>query len=176
MRKTIQVVCGLSVVVAFVFSSLSALSFVNRLTIWRDLDQYKPESFIVTGAEYHADAGVPDEGGDVTYWLDGIVAGTPERLIPNRNGSPQPRNADDLERQYPKGTKINVLYNPTAERTIVQDETLRVKEAIPDFWDREARLRLKLGDPPHERPSQRDSHFARPPCPPIPCRRAQGPL
>jgi hypothetical protein len=142
MRQIIQTVCGFLVFVAIAFSWCFALSFWNRLTLLRDHDQYKPETFVVTGAVF-------DPGGfentSSTYWLNGIVAGSLERFIPNPHGLPAPRDADELERRYPKGTKINVLYNSAAERTIVQDETLRVKEATPDFWDREASRRLTLG-------------------------------
>jgi hypothetical protein len=47
-------------------------------------------------------------------------------------------------RKYPKGSQIEVLYNPQATEMIVQSESLRAIQAAPGFWQEEARLRNKL--------------------------------
>jgi hypothetical protein len=39
---------------------------------------------------------------------------------------------------FPNGTKIDVLYYPTATETLWQSESLRVLEAQPDLWQHEA--------------------------------------
>ena len=46
---------------------------------------------------------------------------------------------------YPKGTKIEVIYNPNATDMLVQGESLRVLVASSNFWQEEARLRRRLG-------------------------------
>jgi hypothetical protein len=143
MRKTIQSVCGIAVFGAVAFSWLFSLSFWNRLTLWHDRDQYKPATFVVTGAVF--ERGGQESLDEFDYWLDGTVAGAPERLIPERERVPAPRNPGELELRYPKGSKISVFYNPAATTTIVQNETLRVIEATPGFWDREAARRRSLG-------------------------------
>jgi hypothetical protein len=66
-------------------------------------------------------------------------------LVPRLRGAPFPRTADDLLSRYPKGTKIEVFYNPDATDMLVQGESLRVLAATPDFWQEEARLRHRLG-------------------------------
>jgi len=122
------------------FSWLWTLSFVNRVNIYRNREAYKPETFIVSGAEHHRG----DEGGD-SWWLTGTVMSREERLTPRLRGAAVPRSAEDLIARYPRGTRIEVLYNPDATETIIQDESLRVLEATPDFWQQEARLRHRLG-------------------------------
>jgi hypothetical protein len=139
-RKIIQTLCGFAVLAAMFFSWLWTLSFVNRVNIYRNREAYKPETFMVSGAEYHRG----DEGGD-SWWLTGTVTSREERFIPRLLGAPLPRSAEDLIARYPKGTRIEVLYNPEATETIVQGESLRVLAATPDFWQEEARLRYRLG-------------------------------
>jgi hypothetical protein len=75
MRKAVQFLCGFAVFAAIFFSWLWTLSFVNRVNIYRDRDKYKPETFLVTGAEF--------ERGDATEMLvQGeslrVVAATPD--------------------------------------------------------------------------------------------------
>lgn len=140
MRKAIQSLCGFAVLAAIFFSWLWTLSFVNRVNIYRNREAYKPETFTVSGAEYHRG----DEGGD-SWWLTGTVRSREERFIPRLRGAPLPRSAGDLIARYPRGTRIEVLYNPDATEMIVQDESLRVLTASPDFWQEEARLRHRLG-------------------------------
>lgn len=113
---------------------------MNRVNIYRNREAYKPENFIVSGAEYHRD----DESGD-SWWLSGTVASREERFTPRLRGAPLPRSAENVVARYPKGTRIEVLYNPDAAETIVQGESLRVLAATPDFWQEEARLRHRLG-------------------------------
>jgi hypothetical protein len=142
-RLHFQSCCGCAVFLAFGFSWLFAFTFWNRLTFWKEREHYKQEIFVVTGARYVPSTG---EGASVdSYWLEGTVGGVRERLIPDRHGAPPPRSADELASRYPKGTKINVLYNPDVTIWAVQDESLRVTEARPDFWEREASRRLVFG-------------------------------
>jgi lipopolysaccharide export LptBFGC system permease protein LptF len=138
-RKIIQFLCGFAVLAAIFFSWLWTLSFVNRVNIYRNREAYKPATFLVSGAEYYRG----DEGGD-SWWLTGTVTSHDERLVPRLRGAPLPRSAGDLTARYPKGTKIEVLYNPDATETLVQGESLRVLSATPDFWQEEARLRYRL--------------------------------
>lgn len=140
MHKIIQSLCGLAVLAAIFFSWLWTLSFVNRVNIYCNREAYKPETFLVSGAEYHRG----DEGGD-SWWLTGTVTSREERFVPRLRGAPRPHNAEDLIARYPKGARIEVLYNPDATETLVQGESLRVLAATPDFWQEEARLRYRLG-------------------------------
>ena len=140
MRKIIQSLCGFAVLAAIFFSWLWTLSFVNRVNIYRNREAYKPETFLVSGAEYHRG----DEGGD-SWWLTGTVASHEERFVPRLRGAPLPGSTGELIARYPKGTKIQVLYNPDATETLIQGESLRVLAATPDFWQEEARLRHRLG-------------------------------
>lgn len=140
MRKIIQSLSGLAVFVAVCYSWLWTLSFANRLNIYRDRAAYKPETFTVSGAEYHRG----DESG-TSWWLTGTIATHAERFVPSLYEISSPRSAEDLLLHYPKGTKIEVLYNPNATTTLFQGESLRVLAATPDFWQEEARLRYQLG-------------------------------
>jgi hypothetical protein len=140
MRKVIQFICGAAVILAFGFSWLFTLTFLNRVTIYHDREKYRPGTYVVTGAEYVHET----EGGD-TWWLTGTVTAREERFIPRLAGASSPRSAEDLLARYPKGTKIDVLYNPDATDTIMQGETLRVFAATPDFWQNEAKLRHRFG-------------------------------
>jgi len=140
MRKVIQFLCGLAVFVAFLFSWLWTLTFVNRVAIYRDREKYRPETYLVSRAEYYRD----DEDGD-SWWLMGTIASREERFVPRLGNTPLPRSAEDLLARYPIGTKIDVLYNPDATETLIQGESLRVLAAAPDFWQREARHRHRLG-------------------------------
>ncbi len=141
-RPTVESFCGCAIFLAIGFSWLFAFTFWNRLTLWRDRGHYKQEIFVVGGSHFEPASG---DGDTDTYWLQGAIGRVPERLIPELHGAPSPRSADELAQRYPKGTKINVLYNPAATTTIVQNESLRVKEAAPDFWEREASRRLFFG-------------------------------
>ena len=116
------------------------MSFVNRFNIYRNREAYKPETFLVSGAEYRRG----HKGGD-SWWLTGTVASREERFVPRMRGAPSDRSAKDLIARYPKGTTIEVLYNPDATEILVQGESLRVLAATPDFWQQEARLRHRLG-------------------------------
>lgn len=140
MRRVIQRLAGFAVVAALFYSWLFTLSFVNRVTLYLNRESYRPETFLVTGAEYHAG----DEGGD-SWWLNGMVAGQEERLVPRRRSMTHPHSAAELLVRFPKGTRLDVLYNPKATSMLVQDESLRVVLASPDFWPEEERLRIKLG-------------------------------
>jgi len=135
MHKSIEFTCGLAVFLAFLFSWLWTLTFVNRINLYLHRDAYRPETFLVTGAGYYRGYG----------WLNGMVAGHEERLTPMLRGTPSARGSVDLLALYPKGTKLEVLYRPEATRAVVQHETLRVLPAGPEFWENEARLRHRLG-------------------------------
>ena len=124
---------------ALMFSWLWTLTFVNRVNIYRDREKYRPETYLVTGAEFSHD----DETGN-SWWLTGTVAGREERFIPRLHGPPWPKSSGDLLALYPKGSKVEVFYNQDATETIMQNETLRVLTATPDFWQREAALRHRL--------------------------------
>ncbi len=136
-RKAIQTLCGVAIFAALMFSWLWTLTFINRITILRHKDHYKPAIFVVTGAEYHR----ADEGGD-SWWLKGDVNGREERLVPRLKLAPH--NAEGFFSQIPRGTRIEVIYDPDATGTLVQGESLRVIEASSDFWQREERLRNRL--------------------------------
>jgi hypothetical protein len=136
----IQLLCGLAVVAALFYSWLWTLTFVNRVMIYRNREHYRPATFIVTGATYN----VGEEGGD-SWWLSGTVDGREERLMPVFERGKRPRSAGDLLARNPKGSTVEILYNPDATETLMQGETLRAIEMRPDFWEREAVLRHRLG-------------------------------
>jgi hypothetical protein len=142
MRSIVQSLSGFAVFAAIAFSWLFALTFWNRRTLWRDRDQYKRESLVVTESVY--DSGAFEDHFEF-YWLEDIVGGVTERLVPDLDRAPSPRSADELALRYPKGTKISVLYNPAATAALIQGESLRVIDAPPDFWKREASRRLFFG-------------------------------
>lgn len=137
--RILQTACGLSVLAAFIFTWMCALPFWNRMTFYLHREQYQAQTFIVGEAVY-------SEGGEMgaSYWLEGTVNGQSERLVPDRRGAAPVRTKDDLLRRHPKGTSIPVLYNPQATQTLVQFESLRVVQATPDFWEKEARYRRRL--------------------------------
>lgn len=139
LRKVIQSLFGIATCLAFGFSWLWTLTFYNRLYINTHKENYQPETFVVSNAEYSHH----DEGAD-SYWLTGTVRSREERLVPHLRGSAIPRTADDLKLNFPKGTKISVLYNPEATETLMQGESLRVIENTPDLWEREAKIRNRL--------------------------------
>lgn len=127
------------VVLVLIWAALFALPWWNRVAIHRNRANYRPATFLVSDAAY--------ERGKrgTSYWLQGSIAGESERFVPPlADGAARPRNRADLLRQFPVGTKIAVLYNPSMTRALIQDETLRVKPDAPDFWQREARLRRSL--------------------------------
>jgi hypothetical protein len=136
----VQTLAGFAVAVAVFYSWLFTLSFGNRIAIQRQRNEYKPAVFVVTGATY-------DGGGDFgpDWWLTGLVGGRTERLVPDMRQRTRPQSADDLLQHFPTGSQIDVLYNPTATETLWQGESLRVLEAQPDFWQREARSLVGLG-------------------------------
>lgn len=138
--QILQPCCGFAVFCAVFFSWLFTLSFVNRITIYRTQHQYKPATFVVKAAVYFRG----DESGD-SYWLEGTVFGQQERFVPDLAGVAFVHRPETLTLRYPPGTNIPVLYNPEATRTIVQNESLRVLDASPDVWEREAKLRRRLG-------------------------------
>jgi len=139
MRRALQTLCALAVFFAFGFSWLWTFTYVNRVQIHKNKDKYKPETFIVTGAEY-----VTDSDGDPTWWLNGTIKGRPERFIPDFRGRSRPTNVSDLLGLFPKDSRVNVLYNPEASETIIQGETVRVLENRPHLWEQEDALRRKL--------------------------------
>src|SRR5512133_2066013 len=136
-RRLLQGVCGIFVLLAFMFSWLWAFTFINRITLLRHKDHYTPATFVVTGATYSKH----DEGGD-SWWLDGEVNGRKERLVPYLNKTPQ--NEASLLSDFPEGTHIEVIYDPDATETLVQGESLRVMQASSDFWERERKLRNRV--------------------------------
>jgi hypothetical protein len=127
-----QTVTGFFVLAAIFFSWIFTLSFINRCRIRWDKQNYRPETFVVTGATYNADG---EFGPD--YHLDGDVAGSAERMVPRLKEAQEPRRTADLAKMFPVGTKVAVYYNPTATTTIVQNESLRVLPSEPDFWKKE---------------------------------------
>lgn len=140
MRRAIQFVCGLGVCAAFFYSWLWTLSFVNRVNLYLDRDKYRPATFVVTGAEFHR-----HDDGFNSWWLQGTVSDREERFVPASRGLSRPASADEVLARYPKGSEVSVFYNLEATETIIQGETLRVVEATPDFWEREAEARRRLG-------------------------------
>lgn len=121
--RLLQFFCGFALVCAVVIAWLFSLSFINRILIYRDRQNYKPDLLIVREAVYAP--GV--EPGDIdSYWLVGSVAGRDERLVPRLEGLPRPRNADELAQHFPPGTQLPVLFNPDGTDMLVQNESLRV--------------------------------------------------
>jgi hypothetical protein len=138
--KIARILSGFAVFPAILFSFLFTLTLSNRIRICHNRDQYHPATFAVDSAVYHP-AG--HDGFD-SYWLTGTVDGQAERFIPRFPRKFRPRSADSLLDLHPRGSQIDVLYNPGETRSIIQDETLRVKQWTPDFWREQERLRNKL--------------------------------
>ncbi len=74
----------------------------------------------------------------------GNVAGKGERLVPRLPNKSLIGDASALLSIYPRGSKLEVLYNPHETESIIQGETLRVVHRTPGFWSEEERLRKKL--------------------------------
>jgi hypothetical protein len=138
--RLLQRLCGVAIFAAFMFSWVWALTFYNRVSLYLHRAEYQPDTFTVTEAVYSPG----DEGGD-SYWLEGTVRGRKERLVPSLGAASTPESAADLAALYPRGARLEVLYNPNATTALIQNESLRVMEASPDFWEREQRLRNRLG-------------------------------
>lgn len=145
--RALQWFCGFALCAAVLFSWVLLGSFVSHLLLFRDHEKYRPEIFVVTGAQYHHGEARGLRAGSSTdsWWLQGTIAGQEECLVPSLGDGPRPRSEDDLLARFPVGQQIPVLYNPEATKILVQDTSLRVQEARPDFWRKEARLRLWLG-------------------------------
>lgn len=140
--SVLQFFLGAAAVCAFVVALLLSLSFINRILIYLDRENYKPEVYTVTEAVFARASGM--EGDTDAYWLMGNVANRSERFVPSLGGQPRPRSAADLAKNFPPGAKIKVLFNSEMTDMLVQGESLRVKDA-QDFWKNEASARWKLG-------------------------------
>jgi hypothetical protein len=138
--KAARIISGIAIFPAILFSFLFSLTLSNRIRICHNRDQYHPAVFAVDGAVYHP-AG--HDGFD-SYWLTGTVEGKAERFIPRFPQKFRPRSADALLDLHPRGSEIDVLYNPKETESIIQNETLRVVQRTPDFWQEQKRLRNKL--------------------------------
>ena len=138
--RILQPCSGFAVFCAVFFSWLFTLSFVNRVVIYWTQDEYKPATFVVTAAVYSSGNDEAD-----SYWLEGVVLGQQERFVPDLAGVAFDRRSEELRRRYPQGTSIPVLYNPQATRMIVQSESLRLLDGTPGVWEREKKLRRRLG-------------------------------
>jgi hypothetical protein len=136
----VQTLAGFLFFVALLYSWLFTPSFVNRIVIYLDRDNYKPAIFIVTDADF--DSGF-ETGPD--WCLTGDIGGFEERFVPKLSKGLRPRSADELLQHFPKGTQFDVLYNPAAHDILSQGESLRVLEARPNLWQLEAQSAVRLG-------------------------------
>ena len=138
LQKVVEYLCGFAVFGAFCITCILAITFVNRLNVYFNREKYTPAEFVVTGARDLFEEGV------TVLLLTGNVGDSKEDFAPPRSGTSKPLFVEQLLAQYPIGTKIRVLYNPEATRTVVQYETLRVLAATSDVWQREERSRYRL--------------------------------
>ncbi|WP_254510695.1 hypothetical protein [Anatilimnocola floriformis] len=135
-----QTLTGFLLLLAIGYSWLFTLTFINRCNIRWNKQNYGLETFVVTAVDYDANG---EFGPD--YHLDGEVAGSSERHVPRLRRDQAVRGKGDLARLFPAGTKLAVYYNPTMPRSIIQNESLRVLTAEPDFWQKEINLTVWLG-------------------------------
>jgi hypothetical protein len=142
MRRFIQFLCGGAVFIAFAYSWLWAFSFATQLRICCTWKMYRPETFIVADAEYYPATTTREAA---SCWLWGTIAGRTECLGPPLHRGVLPLNKEYLLSQFPKGTKISVLYNPSASEARIQGSTLRVIAARPNMWQEEVRRCRWLG-------------------------------
>jgi hypothetical protein len=138
MPRSVEKLLAVAICATFVVSLLGLLPLSAQLDIYRNRDNYKAEKFVVTKAVYHE---ASDQQTDIeTYWwLTGTVAGQKERLVPFVPEKPQ--SADDLLKQYPIGSTLDVFFNPALDRKLIQSTSLRVQIATPNYWE-EQRWRL----------------------------------
>jgi len=127
--------------IALLFSLIWGMTFRNRIFISRNSEQYRFETFIVTGTYYDH-----HEDGAVDYWLTGKIGNTEERLFPRNSSQPRPASAEELLQAYPKGTKVSVMFNPRASDAVISNgESLRVIPASANFLEVESRSRFWAG-------------------------------
>lgn len=136
-----QFISGWLIFVAILISWCMAFPLSNRVRICFNRAEYRPAVFEVVGADYETG---DHSGGAAVYWLTGRVEGRAERLTLRLPSNSEPSSAEDLLARYPRQSKIDVLYNPNETETIVQNESLRVLQWTPDFWQRQERDRNLL--------------------------------
>jgi hypothetical protein len=140
MRKLAHKLSGFLVVVALFLLCPVVVPFIAHVLIYLGRDNYKAQTFVVTGAHY-TDRG-KNRG---NFWLIGTVCGRQEVLPLPWHQARVIHSEDDVLACYPKGSPIAVLYNPTATTQILQGISLRVQQARPTFWQDEAAERWSLG-------------------------------
>lgn len=139
--KGLDLLSRILICIALLFSLIWGMTFGNRIFISRNKEQYRSETFIVTGASYDH-----HEDGTVDYWLTGKIGNAEERLLPRPWARPRPASAEELLQAYPKGTKVSVMFNPRASDAVISNgESLRVIPASANFWEAESRSRFWAG-------------------------------
>jgi hypothetical protein len=134
-----------ALLLAGIWTIMWSLTLWNRFTILRHRADYHPTTFIVADAHHQTSGGSTRSGPSTSYWLTGTIDGTQEKFIPpGLTGDRYPHSGKDLSRFFPRGTRVNVWYNPAMTQSIMQGETLRVIEDQPDLWEHEVRLRNRI--------------------------------
>ena len=133
----VRIAAGIAVFVAVAVSWMCAVTLYNRLRIYFKRDQYRVEELVVTDVVYRGmrrSSRLP--------WLTGTIDGLTEQVRPEPPPGFDRSAAEDLLAAFPRGTRLPVLYDPNAPEMLIQGESLRVRHFTPEFWQKEARLRI----------------------------------
>src|SRR5687768_17346907 len=116
----VRIIAGVAVFLACIWSWLFLFPLYNRLRLYFKRDQYRVETFEVTGAVQ-----LPVRKGFRPYWLTGTVKDHAEHLRPELPPTFKPARPEDLLSVYPVGSTVPVLYDPHAPEMLIQGEKLR---------------------------------------------------
>lgn len=135
--KAPRIFSGCLIFLAVVISFIALFPLWNRLCIYFKRDQFRAETFHVTGAMRRS-----MRAQIKPWWLSGTINGKVESVRPDYPSTVQ--TDADLLALYPPGTTVPVLFDPDAWDALIQGESLRVVHFTPDYWSKEARLRFQL--------------------------------
>ena len=135
--KTLKSVTTVLLVASFAWAWLWAFTFWNRIEILTNKEGYSPAEFKVTSIEFSIR--------EDKHWLSGIVNGVEERLSFTNLLEDRPESKDEVVAEFPPNTEIEVWYNPSLTRTMIQTEYLRVLPYGEDLWSKQISLAWKIG-------------------------------
>jgi hypothetical protein len=133
LRRNLDFLSRVLICLAVLLSLIFGMTLWNRIVIEQHRSGYHFSMFKVTGAHFE---GYVD--GTVDYWLTGTIGGHQEYFFPNFDGKRRPKSSTDLLEVYPKGTAIEVLYNPDLSESLINGETRRVIAAGSVYWEEES--------------------------------------
>uniref|UniRef100_C6DYB0 DUF3592 domain-containing protein n=1 Tax=Geobacter sp. (strain M21) TaxID=443144 RepID=C6DYB0_GEOSM len=124
----------LSIIISFGWMLANVITPISAAIVLFNANGYRQAVFTVENL-YH-------EGRRRTglqWGFSGTVAGTKERFFAPELARGESTSYLALEKRFPKGSKLAVLYNPGVTRDLFQARTIRVLPYNPDFAKQEER-------------------------------------